>query len=360
MQALSPWELLNEKFGPWNNIRIARDTASERRSRLSALIQDKGAEIRPDMSFVVFGSLARRESTSNSDIDWSLLVDGQTDPEDIHIAKRIEDLLAKDGWKRPGPSGVFGSLAFSHSIVHDIGGPSDNHVNTTRRVLLLLESYAVGDRTVRDRVVRALLSRYLEEDTHFHPENGSRSFVPRFLLNDVVRYWRTIAVDYANKTREANRAKWALRNIKLRMSRKLIFVRGLIMCFLCHLQQDDIQKQAKADVDAGEPSSGPFINYLVELIDQTPLDLLAKFLLDRNVSDATVRLVFEPYDLFLGALNDPSKRKQLEKLTYEEARRDKLFDELREAGKRFQEGLRVLFFDHDKDLARMCQVYAIF
>jgi hypothetical protein len=86
--------------------------------------------------------------------------------------------------------------AFSHSLVHEIGGLADSHVNTTRRILLLLESKAIGDRTVCDRVIRALLSRYLEEDTHFHPASGSRSFVPRFLLTDVVRYWRTIAVDY--------------------------------------------------------------------------------------------------------------------------------------------------------------------
>ena len=312
------------------------------------------------MNFVVFGSLARREWTSGSDVDWSLLVDGQTDPEDIYIAKRIEQLLIANSWQKPSPSGVFGSLAFSHSLVHDIGGSSDSHVNTTRRVLLLLESRGVAnDGSVRDRIIRALLGRYLEEDTHFHPENGSRSFVPRFLLNDVVRYWRTIAVDYANKTREVQQTKWALRNIKLRMSRKLIFVNGLLMCFLCHLNQERIQEEPTIGSD-DDPSNMPFINYLADLIEQTPLDLLADVVSERKISDDTIRLIFDSYNQFLEALNDPAQRKHLEGLTYKRAKIDETFERLRKGGKAFQEGLRRLFFEENEDLRKLCQVYGLF
>ena len=39
---------------------------------------------------------------------------------------------------------------------------------------------------------------------------------PRFLLNDVIRYWRTICVDYVGKERGGAGEKWALRNLKLR------------------------------------------------------------------------------------------------------------------------------------------------
>ena len=34
-----------------------------------------------DADVVVFGSLARREWTSGSDVDWTMLIDGQADPE---------------------------------------------------------------------------------------------------------------------------------------------------------------------------------------------------------------------------------------------------------------------------------------
>jgi len=315
--------------------------------------------IRPDSAFVVFGSLARKEYTNGSDLDWTLLIDGQTHPQDTKTTVDLKALLERENWKQPSPRGIFGSLSFGHSLVHDIGGPGDTYINTTCRVLLLLESLAIVGGIVRDRVIRAVLARYLEEDTHFHPSNGSRSFVPRFLLNDIVRYWRTVAVDYATKTKEHDHKKWALRNIKLRMSRKLIFVSGLLMCFLCQLSREKIpaDRDIFGDSDA---SNARFVNFLARMIGQTPLDLLASVLLDRGLQQGTGELIFDNYDKFLAALDDAKKRAWLENLTYEEAKTDDLFNELRQVSKNFQEGLRRLFFEDDSELRKLSQVYAIF
>ena len=52
---------------------------------------------------------------------------------------------------------MFGGLAFSHDIVHCIGGQDDTNRNLTLRMLLLLESVSIGDDIVRQRVVRAVL-----------------------------------------------------------------------------------------------------------------------------------------------------------------------------------------------------------
>ncbi len=297
----TPFAQLNSRFGgPWTAIEEASKRAKEKRKALRELLCGKGDELRPDANFIVFGSLARGEFTQGSDVDWSLLVDGQTSPEDMEAAKRIEMLLRENGWKHPGPSGIFGSLTFSHSLVHEIGGASDSYTNTTRRMLLLLESRAIADGSVRDRVIRAVLARYLEQDTHFHPGHSSRSFVPRFLLNDMVRYWRTIAVDYANKAREADGTRWALRNIKLRMSRKLIFSAGLLMCFLCQLEQERLAAGKDLFGESSE-ATAPFIEFLAAKINLTPLDLLAEAAGDL-VDEDTIRLLFDSYDYFLSAL----------------------------------------------------------
>ena len=115
----------------------------------------------------MFGSLARGEWTQGSDLDWTLLVDGQVVGEHADIAHRIADIVQGDK-KTPGPTGVFGGLTFSHDIVHFIGGDDDTNTNTTRRILLLLESKSLGDDTVRERVLRAVLSRYVGEDLLYH------------------------------------------------------------------------------------------------------------------------------------------------------------------------------------------------
>jgi hypothetical protein len=224
---------------------------------------------------------------------------------------------------------------------------------------LLLESTAIGDPSVRDRVIRAVLSRYLEEDTHFHPSQNSRSFVPRFLLNDIVRYWRTIAVDYANKTHEHDNTKWALRNVKLRMSRKLIFVAGLLMCFLCHLEQQKLPVQTSIFGD-DDASNIRFIEFLADMVNQKPLDLLAGVLLQKNISEPTVELIFGSYNRFIAVLNDSNQRRHLQSLTYQDAKGDELFAELRTTSHAFQEGLRALFFEENTELARLTQIYAIF
>jgi hypothetical protein len=48
--------------------------------------------------------------------------------------------LHEDKFKAPGQTGTFGNMAFSHDIIHQIGGQNDSNKNTTQRILLLLES----------------------------------------------------------------------------------------------------------------------------------------------------------------------------------------------------------------------------
>jgi hypothetical protein len=298
--------------------------------------------------------LARGEWTSGSDLDWTLLVDGQADPEHLRTAQWIVARLDEAGFKGPGRTGVFGSMAFSHEIIHQIGGEHDTNRNLTQRVLLVLESGAVGGDAACDRVVRGIFHRYLEDDPSSLSLDRETRKLPRFLLNDVVRFWRTMAVDYASKQRERARKGWAIRNIKLRMSRKLIFVKGLLVCFNCILKPQT-SSDVTADSDRALP---PLVGQLRRYVNQTPLEMLAQAWIDYP-NDKSARQMFDAYDEFLRILNDADKRKHLETLQPELSSTDHLFQHARDVGHRFQESLDDLFFNTES-IFRLTRKYGVF
>jgi len=308
-----------------------------------------------DRSVVAFGSVGRDEWTSGSDLDWTLLVDGTADPAHLLIAQDIERKLHAAKFKEPSPNGVFGSMAFSHDIIHKIGGESDTNRNTTQRILLLLESRVIAERAdAYERVIKGVFNRYLEADASFASRGGTQYRVPRFLLNDIVRFWRTMAVDFASKQRERGGKGWGLRNVKLRMSRKLIFVSGLLMCFGCSLDAPP-----NTEVQTPETAVHPLLDYLVSFTRQTPLEILAKALWSYHEPNETAEKVFGAYDQFLAMVDDESTRKELDGLAAEDAASHATFQTVRKLSHQFQDGLTHLFFENAR-VAPLTRKYGVF
>src|SRR5439155_17316696 len=127
------------------------------------------------------------------------------------------------GTAKPGSQDIFGLAFRFDDLVTKIGLDDDTNTNLTRRMLLLLESVAVSGQDVWETCWTAVLERYLARGLKSHRP-------PRFLLNDLVRYWRTICVDFEGKHPLGGRGgdpKWVTRNAKLRTSRKMLFAGGL-------------------------------------------------------------------------------------------------------------------------------------
>jgi predicted nucleotidyltransferase len=334
----------------WPSIIAARQAAMAQHATLGELLKGCGTS---DAAIVAFGSLARKELTGSSDLDWTLLVDGPAKRDQWPSVHQVHTKLAELKIVPPNPTGAFGSMAFSHELVHRIGGDTDTNRITTQRVLLLLESVPIGPVSsveVHSRVVRSVLDCYLGDDVVV------RERVPHLLLNDVVRYWRTMTVDFAAKARERGNKGWALRNLKLRTSRKLIFAAGLVMC----LDRVDGASASAAPSADGDDARADLLEQLVAKAGETPLDTLAGATLGRPEMAPLARPVFDAYDLFLGLLNDPSRRAHLEKLLREDAERDPGWMAARQIARDFGQAIESFFFDPPSVYAGAIRKYGVF
>ena len=139
-----------------------------------------------------------------------------------------------------------------------------------------------------------------------------------YLLNDIVRYWRTMAVDYAHKTYGSkNKKPWAIRNVKLVFSRKLIYASGLFSVALTA----DRRKDDKTAI-------------LNMLLSMTPIDRI-KYVCGEPQS----KRLFEMYDTFLDKMADRPTREHLETLNRALKATDQKFREIKNEGHYFSREL---------------------
>ena len=301
-----------------------RDELPERRRRLATLPHDDG------VSIVLRGSWGRAEPTSGSDDDFMVLVKDRKRQEIVPSIEEVKNILPG----AQGDQGIFEKPVFSHKLIQRIGLQKDKNNNLTRRMLFLLESVpATGDhvyQAVRDQ----LLNRYLDESI-----KDDRP--PRFLLNDVIRYWRTVCVDFAGKEHQGHE-KWGIRNAKLRTSRKILFAGGLLPVLECH-----------------QFSRNEISDFLPRQFGMPPTDRIAEAFLNHQAADAGGRTL-GAYDNFLALLDDKTKRKQLESVTRESSKTSEVFEEACRLGKELQQGLLALLFETRGALPKLIREYGIF
>jgi hypothetical protein len=308
---------------------IARLRARFADGALSGGATSRLDDTRADVSVVLFGSWGRRELTEHSDDDWLLLVEREGEAEAELTA--VREILG-GGSREPGLQATFGVASSAEDLVQHIGLDDDHNRNLTRRMLLMLESVPVAGDDIHRRCWLAVLDRYLAESrTDRRP--------PRFFLNDVIRYWRTIAVDFAGKHRDDD-SKWGLRNAKLRTSRKVLFAGGLVPILRCSaLRRDDVR------------------DFLCTQLALPATDRIADAFLAAEQVDAGVRCL-GAYDRWIGMAADADVRDELAGLDRSNAMESTTFVEVRRLGTELQNGLNALLFE--TALAPAVREYGIF
>lgn len=259
------------------------------------------------VSVVVTGSLGRKEASTQSDIDLFILAESEFSSEDkAKVVAEVDKVLEELEYKKPGDTGTFGSDEWEtvETLTKDIGGQHDSNKKLTRRMLLLLEGeWLYGEHLFR-KARRELLKTYIKEGTPDHR-------IARFLLNDVIRYYRTIATDFENKVTECGKS-WGLRNIKLRFSRKLLYFSGIItVAETCYKSREEKIKVSE------------------RLLDMPPIERII-YLSETDNSD-----LLKIYSEFIERISDPDVRSLLDSVDKDQRNNVPEFRELKNLGQHF-------------------------
>lgn len=256
------------------------------------------ADVVADWSLCVYatGSYGRLEAGEASDIDLFFLCDAGQDeafPFTVFVRLAAAIVEATDDMGFPPFTGD-GEYLEVHSVarMEDVlGSPEDDSINAfTARMLLLLESRPVFAPHVYDGLLERVISFYFR-DFADHPD----TFVPTFLTNDILRFWRTLTLNYEHKRLKLRRlegdalrtqkAQSALKNYKLKISR-------LLTCF----SMIAVFASRQAPVSQAD---------VLTLCGQTPRERLHSLAGQGSASSHLVTELEDRYERFLLAVQRP-------------------------------------------------------
>jgi hypothetical protein len=181
-----------------------------RASLVTHLQADGGRLFVEDACAYAVGSAGRGEMSKSSDLDLFLVT--------LAESKRLNEILAQaavlrmmadSGLPVPSNDATFLRLHTADSLAHRLGDVQDDPSNTfTVRMLLLLESRVLYGQPAYDRLLERVM------DAYWRNEAGHKSdYLPLVLVNDIVRYWRVLLLNYE--------AKFDRKERELRQSNKL-------------------------------------------------------------------------------------------------------------------------------------------
>jgi hypothetical protein len=177
------------------------------------------------------GSYGRLEGWSGSDIDLFFLYDGADNTQRfpwttfVRLSSRLIEATEQMGFPPFSGDGRYLEVQYVHEMEDVLGSPRDDSLNAfTARMLLLLESRPLHDDELYQRLLERIVGFYYRDY-----EDHADDFWPAFLINDTLRFWRTLTLNYEHhrlkllglvgEERERKKAQSALKNYKLKISR---------------------------------------------------------------------------------------------------------------------------------------------
>jgi hypothetical protein len=237
------------------------------------------------------GSYGRLEAWSGSDADLFFLYDDADESQRvpwttfIRLSALLIDSTEAMGFPPFSGDGKYLDVLYVGEMERVLGSPRDDSLNAfTARMLLLLESQPVYDEAVYARLLERIVGFYYRDfDDH------AATFLPSFLLNDILRFWRTLTLNYehhrlklldlAGDELALKKADSALKNYKLKVSR-------LATCFsmVANLSAEPVPVTVET---------------VLELCRMTPTERFERLRAQGQTANELIDQLFEIYGAFL-------------------------------------------------------------
>jgi predicted nucleotidyltransferase len=166
------------------------------------------------------GSLAREEICNTSDLDLFFLhksAEDITKLNEVCFFSKLFEINIKLGYTKPSKEGEYWKFHKIDELL-DIGSQKEDFNNCfTSRLLLLLESRPIYNDELYEDVLNQVINAYFLEYYKYE-----KTFLPMFLINDILRYWYTLTLNYEfrRNNQDTNHKKYWKR-LKLKYSRLL-------------------------------------------------------------------------------------------------------------------------------------------
>ena len=222
-----------------------------------------------DLCIYVTGSFGRLEASEHSDLDLFFIKrKSQGISEMSRIDKTMMDasLIKKCenmGFPEFSGDGEYLEIHYLEDMLEFLGGRTDDYKNLfTARLLLLLESLPIHNPCLYQEFLCEIAGSYFRDY-----QDHEADFRPTFLVNDILRFWKTLCLNYEHSRNNlsdnlAETRKSQLKNLKLKFSR-------MLTCFSLVIP-----------LAAPRPSIG--LDDCVSLMQERPLDRLRKVATDYN------------------------------------------------------------------------------
>jgi predicted nucleotidyltransferase len=256
-------------------------------------------------SIVVAGSLGRMEAAAYSDCDIIVVVDDETDPNSEQSAKALSNV-----WQRlealelrlPKSWGIFSNACNTAALTQpeSLGDLNESRDIFGKRIQLLLDCQPVYERQNITQIPDLStyssfrsLQKYVVDWYATAFVNAHKDKQWTYLLNDLIRYFRSYAAWHQFKLTVEHDDSWYIRNAKLRTSR-LIMYAGLLFLL-----------GESSRIGFGKPK------WLLDHLTLTPLERVLYAFARHGYAQADTQRFLENYNAYFETMRDPQVRASL-------------------------------------------------